>query len=763
MFRRFFAVLCVFLGISSAHAGQAANIEYVHNAVREKWGVELTSASSPNMVANMEYLMAAVDVVNEHLNGHPVKKTEWKKYATRQVADTIATDFVISELIGVDWPFEISTTEMLVGDVFEFALGAAGTFYVDWGDGMVEKIERDNTEIGIYDHTYETDGTYKIKFRGRATGYSKMYAEGFLNGDEEPAISISFSGNPFVAGISGSLGAIFSTLPDGTNPSFMYLFEFCENLTGEIPADLFSGVYGEPVTVMFLGAFSDCPGLTGNIPENLFDGISGAPTTGLFAGTFYGCSGLTGNIPEKLFDGISGAPTTGLFESTFNGCSSLTGTIPENLFAGISGAPAEFMYVSTFQECSGLTGVIPSNLFAGIAGAPAELMFVSTFEGATGLSGIGGPLFAGVSGAPASGMYAEVFENCINLSGAIPDGMFGELVGAVQSDMFSQTFKGCSGLTGSIPENLFGHLSGDAMNYMFKETFYGCAGLTGSSAKNDGKYLYEIWQDATETQVGNMYKGCTRLDDYYRNCDGVGIPKNWGGAASLSYCGEYPFSLTTIDGTEYFSFDLGHKKGNVYVDWGDGHQDVYAGGENVVAHEYDKPGKYTISLASNLASLLDSDLRYTKLYDCVVDNYATTSVGVACSQGQNTISFEKSAEKIAAISGSLGDVFPVRKTTGSGGAATDMYPTFRNLFKGAVNMTGEIPQNLFDGAFVVVRWRPMEHVFEYAFADCSGLTGTQLLLDGRASYGYLWPDSSPHMYQGCTGLSDYEQIYSGWK
>jgi hypothetical protein len=57
----------------------------------------------------------------------------------------------------------------------------------------------------------------------------------------------------------------------------------------------------------------------------------------------------------------------------------------------------------------------------------------------------------------------------------------------------------------------------------------------------------------------------------------------------------------------------------------------------------------------------------------------------------------------------------------------------------------------------------MEHVFEYAFAGCSGLTGTQVLLDGMASYGYLWPDSSPHMYRGCTGLSDYEQIYSGWK
>ena len=43
-----------------------------------------------------------MDVVNEHLNGYLVRLPEYREYATRQVADTIVTDYAISELIGVD-------------------------------------------------------------------------------------------------------------------------------------------------------------------------------------------------------------------------------------------------------------------------------------------------------------------------------------------------------------------------------------------------------------------------------------------------------------------------------------------------------------------------------------------------------------------------------------------------------------------------------------------------------------------------------------
>jgi hypothetical protein len=46
-------------------------------------------------------------------------------------------------------------------------------------------------------------------------------------------------------------------------------------------------------------------------------------------------------------------------------------------------------------------------------------------------------------------------------------------------------------------------------------------GLTGPSAKINGQYLYEIWPDATATQVRAMYCGATGLSD----C--ADIPSNW--------------------------------------------------------------------------------------------------------------------------------------------------------------------------------------------------------------------------------------------
>ena len=40
-------------------------------------------------------------------------------------------------------------------------------------------------------------------------------------------------------------------------------------------------------------------------------------------------------------------------------------------------------------------------------------------------------------------------------------------------------------------------------------------------AKSNGKYLYEIWPDATKAQVGKAYEGTTGLSDY------ADIPTQW--------------------------------------------------------------------------------------------------------------------------------------------------------------------------------------------------------------------------------------------
>ena len=73
MFKKFISVLCMFFGIlTAAHAGPAANIEYVHKMIAHVWGIEIPynpELKNPRFAANMEYLLAAVDVANEMLNG----------------------------------------------------------------------------------------------------------------------------------------------------------------------------------------------------------------------------------------------------------------------------------------------------------------------------------------------------------------------------------------------------------------------------------------------------------------------------------------------------------------------------------------------------------------------------------------------------------------------------------------------------------------------------------------------------------------------
>ena len=306
---------------------------------------------------------------------------------------------------------------------FSFQISAAGDFTIDWGDGDVETINKTNTTSTTYSHTYDKAGEYTIGIGGKATAYNTSSSTS----------AISFSRNTNTAGISGSLGGIFGTLSNGTNPRFYWTFASNSNLTGEIPADLFAG-------------------------------ISGAPASYMFSYTFYGCSKLSGSIPANLFGNISGKPANSMFYNTFSDCSGLTGTIPENLFGDLSGTPAGQMFYGTFSGCSGLTGTIPENLFAGISGAPAY-------------------------------------------------------------GMFDSTFKNCSGLTGEIPLGLFGNLTNSPQSDMFGETFYNCSGLTGPSARMpDGTYLYDFFTGATETEVGDMYRGATGLSDY------SSIPFIWSGA-----------------------------------------------------------------------------------------------------------------------------------------------------------------------------------------------------------------------------------------
>ncbi len=355
--------------------------------------------------------------------------------------------------------FTVTTTST---SSFSFNMAAAGSFVINWGDGNYETITSNDSTDTKYSHTYSTPGVYNIEMLGQATEYDTL--------DLAPAIS--FAENEYVAGISGSLGAIFGTLDDGTQPIFAGTFSRCSNLTGEIPA-------------------------------NLFAGIQGAPAEGMFSETFAG-TGIT-SIPADLFKGISGAPAVGMFYNTFAACMGVT-SIPAGLFSGIKGAPALAMYAGVF----GMTGIksIPDGLFSGIKGAPAEGMFAYAFAFCTELTSVPTDLFAGISGAPAAEMFFNTFAECSNWTGRLSSGFFGKLSGAPAAGMFTGTFMNCSGLTGRLPADLFGDLSGDAADEMFNGTFAGCSGLTGYV---DGD-MFTVPSGDAFAPYDDIFAGATSMD-----------------------------------------------------------------------------------------------------------------------------------------------------------------------------------------------------------------------------------------------------------
>ena len=157
------------------------------------------------------------------------------------------------------------------------------------------------------------------------------------------------------------------------------------------------------------------------------------------------------------------------------------------------------------------------------------------------------------------------------------------------------------------------------------------------------------------------------------------------------------FIMVTTPTADSFSLRMS-AKGNFVVDWGDGQvqqitRDSLTSQE--YSHTYATPGRYVIVLSG----------RATGYYDFHV-------TGLTPSDDTTTITF-KGNKNIAAIAGSLGQIFPTVDGT---------VPIFANLFYNCSNLTGNIPENLFDGLVTTA-----DNVPSYMFANAfkaSGFTGT---------------------------------------
>lgn len=479
--------------VAAANSAVVANLDYIHKAIQAEWGFFLPyndEVSSTMAAANMKYLLHAMDETNWTVNSEDISDYAEDPLATMLAADKDATDKAVVDLIDVRGLTFRTTTDTTY---FEIKIAAKGTFTIKWGDGTNETFTQDTTDQVTYSHTYDTAEAHYIKLLGKATEYNSggdlMDFEGFntlRDGELRGSIpAITFGTKANVYKIYNSLGSVFPTLADGTQPSFNGFCSGCSNLVGPIPENLFEGLSG-PTTraYMFASLFQNCSKLNGDIPENLFANVSGQPTTGMFSFTFSGCKALTGTIPKNLFAKIDGKPTTGIFRYTFNSCSGLKGPLPSELFANIKGEPAAFMFHQTFalaglRSSTGQT--LPADLFAGIEGAPAHKMFHGTFE-SSGINGnIPDGLFAGIEGQIRQGIFEATFHFCRGLYGRIPENLFKGLThdGSGGDRAFAYAFAQTGGLT--IPENLFTKydengkrehgIEGPPMTYMFQGTF----------------------------------------------------------------------------------------------------------------------------------------------------------------------------------------------------------------------------------------------------------------------------------------------------
>ena len=251
-----------------AHAAQIVNVDYVHKLIAQKWDVSVPiKADSPMQVANMKYLLTAVDVANEILNGEKTTDYGNGEFATLQVADTVATIQAVDTLIQkpIEYKFFITVDMEKVNEgcmywgqeedatsKFGLDFSAAGTFYVDWGDGTTEIIKKTDTETISYFHDYGSkNGVYTVKIGGKATDYGDSSVFNF-NGRYDLCSNLLDG----IVQIDGSLGAIFGTLSDGTQPIFSGIFDSC-HLLSSIPENIFDGITGDLRDEMFFLTFAE--------------------------------------------------------------------------------------------------------------------------------------------------------------------------------------------------------------------------------------------------------------------------------------------------------------------------------------------------------------------------------------------------------------------------------------------------------------------------------------------------------------------------
>ena len=727
-------------------------------------------------------------------NGWKVKDTDDVKEAGVE----FTWNYESNKEFTAQWKFDDPKFSIILETTnsFSFAMGAKGKFYVDWGDGTIEAIDRRNaTSEETYSHTYANADSYTVKFIGLATDY--------LSGSAAIRFNTSSANAQKIQSVSGDMSVVFPYIttnsPDGAQPRFAYTFSGASNIGASTMY-----IYNEDLDTMV--AYS-------GISDTLFQGYT-TPSTGMFQGTFQNCTGLS-TIPSNLFSHITGA-ATGMFQSTFQGCTSLA-SIPSGLFSGVQGA-ADAMFVSTFEGCTSLAS-IPSGLFSGIRGA-AGGMFMWTFRGCTALETIPENLFYGVNGA-ASSMFVGTFENCTKLN-TIPMNLFQNVPYAVSS-MFSATFSGCtslnkikntqSGLNYSfIPSTFLGNIADGTNNKPVQNMFnntgfaescpngtteaavsqtggqfddagkpwctsgayfisYSCGTGSGTPPANTTVKYGDTFTPAANTcsKSGHTFIGWQDTD--HNKLWISGETNTWtypGGATFVALWQEAPFSLETtyLPAGDSFGFKIS-AFGEFYVDCGDGGTLTVGLLEKPTGHFTREDNDYaTSSFYKIKCTWTNAGVHTIKIAGQATDyieptTYTSSSTGFWMESG-SAITFnnidddtfaskanDANAAKIASVYGDLSAIFPYKR----GNEPSGRQPRFEHTFQGAINLK-HVPDTLFKGYTT-----PSTHMFYETFTN-SGLVSVPSGLFSRISGSAV--RAFYYTFKGCTGLTEIPyDLFSG--
>ena len=570
---------------------------------------------------------------------------------------------------------------------------------------------------------------------------------------------------------------LFANNPEVT--SFNGLFTGCTELE-TVPADLFKNnqnvtdfkwlFYATDVKELPVGLFKHCPSgksiqinqmfqnaIIEDFPEGFFEGLDGVTYLssvfesavfvkplkgGIFKGlnnakslsqTFYGIN--VTELPEDLFEGLGADATKIEMSKTFFGCKQLV-SVPAGLFAPVSTKLTSLN--ACFQNCTVLKSIPEGfgNLLTALTNAN------NAFYGCEALESLPSEMFKGAAATLSN--LSSMFWGCTSLK-SVPDGLFGFIT--ARNANFSNTFSGCTSLA-SVGADVFpATVSATGLN----STFKGCTSLTDISGNVFSKCV-------TVTTLMQTFSGCTSLET---------LPSDlFAGMVKVNKFDQTFSGCTSLESIP---------------------EDLFA--KNTAANNFSKMFYECVSLKAIPAGLFANNKNArdfnNMFYKCTSLTSVPEGLFTSCTAAQNFSYLFSGCTGIKTIPAGL---FSSCKS------AYD----FSQTFAGCSSLQ-EIPEGLFDSVpsantnvkfpYCFAYCTSLKTIpsalfdkalkaskFDYAFAGCTGLTGespysmyngNKIHLYERKQYynlgGFNNRITGTKCFNGCTGLSDYENITTGWK